>query len=214
MTSIQIYYLVPQNLKKALERMDVDLDISVRQGNISLQELYKQIYNDKKFCREGESINYKHFLSLIYNDINLYAVLEEKVVGVLTFMFTEIEGEKSIIFDGICSPSNYSGLGIGQELINTLIRIGKNNDIKYIYLECRGNVMNYYHDKFGFQVIESKKSYDSDESDDEDNGELNYEMRLDLSTVSGGKKKRTSKKNTNKNNKRKGSRRTRRKLRK
>ena len=83
MTSIQIYYLVPPNLKKSLERMGVDLDMSVRQANIPLQELYKQIKSDPEFCRNEESINYKHFLNLIYNDINLYAVLEDKIAGYL-----------------------------------------------------------------------------------------------------------------------------------
>lgn len=212
MSNIQIYYLLPQQLKKSLDKMMIDLDISVRQGNITIQELYKQIKNDSEFCRNEESISYKHFLSLIYNDISLYAILEGKVVGALTFMFTEEDGEKIITFDGICSPIKYSGLGVGQELINTLIRIGKNNDIKYIFLECKGNLMNYYRDKFGFEVIGSKISYDSDDSDDEE-GETYYNMRLDLSTISGGKKKRRNKKIT-KNNKRKRSRRTRRKLRK
>ena len=73
-----------------------------------------------------------------------------------------------IHFDGICSPETYKGLGVGDALINALIKIGKFNGIKYIDLDCKGSLMNYYK-KFGFKVIEQKFVYDSDdESDDED----------------------------------------------
>ena len=60
--------------------------------------------------------------------------------------------------------------------------------------------MKYYRDKFGFEIIEQRQSYDSDDEEDE---ELYYNMRLDLTKVSGGKMKKryrkkhkTIKKNT------------------
>jgi hypothetical protein len=191
MSSIQIYYTYPDRMKKGLDRMGIDLDIIVRKGSYSFSELYKEIKKDANFCRKEESINYKHFLSLIISDITLYAILDEVIAGALNFMFNERNGNRIIIFDGICSPDKYSGQRVGQELINTLIRIGKTFDVRYIYLECKGNVMNYYRNKFGFEVVSTKMSYDSDNSDDED--ELYYNMRLDLSNISGGKIRKRNK---------------------
>ena len=189
MSNVQIYYLLPERLKKSLARMGIDLSMSVREGSLSINQLYTEISNNEEFCRDEKSINYKHFLSLIRDDITLYADLDGKVAGALSFAFNIKDGKNVIMFEGICSPEIYSGQGVGQELINTLIRIGKANDVKYIYLECKGSIMNYYRYKFGFEITSQRTSYDSDDSDDEDGGELYYNMRLDLSRVSGGKKK-------------------------
>lgn len=191
MSSIQIYYTYPDRMKKGLDRMGIDLDMIVRKGSFTFSELYDEIKKDKNFCRKEESINYKHFLSLIISDITLYAILDGEIAGALNFMFNERNGNRIIIFDGICSPDKYSGQGVGQELINTLIRIGKAYDVRYIHLECKGNVMKYYRNKFGFEVVSTKMSYDSDNSDDED--EPYYNMRLDLSNVSGGKIRKRNK---------------------
>lgn len=212
MSNIQIYYLVPQQLKRNIDRMGVDLDISVRQGELTYENIKKQVKNDPYFCRDEESINYSHFIGLLSSDIILYAILDGKIVGILSFMFFERDSKRLILLDGICSPHKYSGYGIGEQLINTLIRIGKNNDIRYIELECKGSIMKYYRDKFGFEVTETKTSYDSDDSDDEDSIPY-YFMSLDLSKVSGGKKKKNK---SMKRNKRKKvlSTRKRRKLRK
>jgi len=197
MSTIQIYYLVPPQLKRNITEMGIDLDISVRQGNLTYENIKKQIKSEPYFCRDEESINYSHFLGLLGSDITLYAILDEKIVGVLSFMFLERDSNRLILLDGICSPLKYSGLGIGEELINTLIRIGKNNDIKYIDLECKGNIMKYYRDKFGFVVTNTTMSYDSDESDDDDAMPY-YFMRLDLSKVNGGKKKKNKSMKRNK----------------
>jgi N-acetylglutamate synthase-like GNAT family acetyltransferase len=213
------------HLKKGLEKMDIDLDIILRQGDITLDDLKIQVKKDNLFCRDEKSINYKYFLNLLSNDIVLYASLEGKVLGALTFMFNIKEGNKIIILDGICCPKKYSGQHIGEELINTLIRIGKQNDIRYINLECKGSVVNYYHNKFGFEVINIKTTndsdYDSDDNSDDESDEEHsryYYMMLDLSRVSGGKIKRNIKsKMINKSikkRKRKNSTRKRRKLRK
>ena len=132
MSSIQIYYMCPDRVKKNLLKQGIDLDISIRTGDKSLDQVYNEIKNDTYFCRDEVSINFKHFLGIIRNDITLYANLDDKIGGALNFTFNEKDGERIIHFNCICSPTKYSGEGVGQELINTLIRIGKQNDIKYI----------------------------------------------------------------------------------
>lgn len=213
MSGLQIYYVCPDRVIKNLPKYGVDLDTSVRKGDKTLDEVYNEIKINPKFCREEVSIDYKHFLNIIRTDITLYADLDGKVAGALSFAFNRKDGEKVIMFEGICSPEIYSGQGVGQELINTLIRIGKMNDFKYIFLECKGSIMNYYKDKFGFEITTQREGYDSD---DEDDGQMYYRMRLDLSKVSGGKMKKRNRKNTKRNMKRKRilSTRKRRKLRK
>ena len=214
MSIVQIYYVCSDSIKKNAEKHGVDLDISIRKGDKTLNEVYNEIKSDESFCREETSIRYSHFLSIIRYNITLYADLDGKVVGALSFAFNEKDGKNVIMFEGICSPEIYSGQGVGQELINTLIRIGKQNDIKYIFLECKGDIMKYYKNKFGFEIIEQ---HITDDSDDEEDNELYYYMRLDLSNVSGGKtKKRYRQKTIKKNKKRKRiiSTRKRRKLRK
>lgn len=216
MSNIQIYYVCTDRVKKSMSNYGVDLDISVRYGDKTLEQVYNEIKSDKNFCREEMSISYTHFLSIIRNDITLYADLDGRVAGALSFVFNVKDGRNVIMFEGICSPEIYSGKGVGQELINTLIRIGKQNDISYIFLECKGDIMKYYRDKFGFEIISQRETYDSDDENDE---ELYYDMRLDLSKISGGKMKKryrkkikTIKRNTR--NKRTHSTRKRRKLRK
>jgi N-acetylglutamate synthase-like GNAT family acetyltransferase len=207
MDSIQIYYLLPESLNKSLDILGVNLDTSIKKGSLSKLQLYLPIKGDREFCRDQKSINYKHFLSLIQNGIVLYAILDEKVVGALTFSFNVKNEDKIIMFDGICSPIKYSGLGVGQKLINSLIKVAKDNAIKYIYLECKGDIMNYY-TKFGFKILNKRVSYDSDDSDDEDgDGEPYYDMVLDMSKVTGGKKR--VKINTKRNKKLKRKQRTR-----
>lgn len=209
MSIVQIYYVYNNNIKKKTERYGVDLDTSVRRGDKTINDVYEEIKSDPNFCRKEISIRYKYFLSIIRNDITLYADLDGKIAGALSFAFNVKDGDNVIMFGGICSPEIYSGQGVGQELINTLIRIGKQHDIKYIFLECRGDIMKYY-SKFGFEIIEQKVHYDSD---DEEDTELYYKMRLDLSKVSGGKMKK-KKSLKRKYKKRISSTRKRRKLRK
>lgn len=212
MSNVQIYYVCPDRVKKNLPKYGVDLDISVRMGNKTLDEVYSEIKRDPNFCREETSIDYTHFLSIIRTNVTLYADLNGKVAGALSFTFNKKDGDNVIMFEGICSPEIYSGKGVGQELIHTLIIIGKQNNSKYIFLKCKGDIMTYYRDKFGFEIIEQNQNYDSDDSDDEGD-ELYYDMMLDLSKISGGKIKK--KKSIKRRNKKKvSSTRKRRKLRK
>lgn len=207
MSEIQIYYLIPPQLNKGLLRQNIDLSQSLRQGDKKIDEVQSEIKAEPDFCREQDAIEFKYLYNSLNNDLTLYASLDGKVVGILTFMFTQREGKKYILFNGICSPKIYSGLGVGQELINTLIRIGKSFDINYINLDCKGDTLMNYYKRFGFKVINSYLAEDSDDDDVE--GERHYRMSLNLSTISGGKKRRRK---TRKNKmKRKN---TRRKLRK
>jgi hypothetical protein len=188
MSSIQIYYVCSDLVKKNTLDLGIDLDSNIQIGNRSLDQIYNEIKNDPYFCRGEESISYNHFLSLIRNDISLYASLDDRVVGVLNFIFNERDGERIINFNGICSPIKCSGKSVGKELIHTLIILAKQTNSKYIYLECKGEIVNYYCDKFGFEIMSSKMSYDSDENDDEEASYYDQEgpyhfMRLDLSEV-------------------------------
>lgn len=200
-SDIQIYYLYSPHLQKSFDRIGLDLNVNLRKGEKTIDLLKSEIKTNPKFCRNEEAIRFKHLQDLLYNDVILYAEIDNKVVGVLTFMPTIKDGDKLIYFNGICSPIEYSKLGVGKELIETLIKTGKAFNFKYIKLECQGSIMNYYKNKFGFQVINQKTAYDSDDdSDDESSGITYYTMTLDLSSVYGGRKnkKRTLKRNNRK----------------
>lgn len=215
MADIQIYYLSQPQNKKALDLLGINLDTVIGNGDISIEELRSLISSDRSFCRDEKSIDYRYFLSTLTTDIILYAEMEGRVVGALSFMFNSNKTERFINLEGICSPEKYSKLGIGQELIDTLIRIGRSFDINYIKLDCKGErLMNYYRSKFGFKIYkESKPNYDSDDDSDEEY-EPHYYMSLDLSTTSGGKKLRRRFGKSKRNIKHKRNRRSRRKLRK
>jgi hypothetical protein len=194
MEDIQIYYTAPMNIVNNLKKLNLDVESTVRSGYKSDAEIKQAIMSDPGFCRDEKSITKKHLLGTMSSNISLYAILNEEVVGMLTFMFNQTSsGDNIINFDGICSPAKYSRLGVGKQLIETLIKIGKINGVKFINLECTGSLMNYYKNKFGFTIVEENTSYDSDD-DSEDEGEAHYLMTLDLSSLSGGKKKHFCKK--------------------
>jgi|LakMenEpi03Aug12_release.lakeMendotaPanAssembly.Ray.scaffolds.fasta_scaffold342485_2 hypothetical protein len=203
MDDIQIYYAASENIIRNLTKQSIELDSVVRLGNKTTDELKTIITSSNKFCRDEKSITVKHLVNSLSSSVILYASRNEEVLGVLIFMFNENRSrEKFINFDGICSPEAFGGLGVGHNLIETLIRIGRFNGVSYIKLECKSNMVKYYKNKFGFEVSEQKTIYDSDaESDDE--GESYYYMTLRLSTVSGGKKRRKRKTKKNKKSKRK-----------
>jgi hypothetical protein len=187
MSSVQIYYVCSDNVKTNLLNTGINLDNSISLGERTLDQIYNEIKNDPYFCRGEESISYNHFLSLVRNDITLYANLDGRVVGVLNFMFNEKNGERIINFNGICCPIKCSGKGVGKNLIKTLIILAKDTNTRYIYLVCKGDIMNYYRNKFGFEITREKLSFDSDEEQDAqgiyyDEGPY-YFMRLDLSRV-------------------------------
>jgi predicted N-acetyltransferase YhbS len=223
MEDIQIYYSAPQNVINSITKQGFEIEPIVRLGDKDTKQLQDIINKTKEFCRKQKSITIIHLKNSITSNVTLYANLDNEVVGILTFINnTDRYGNKFINFDGICSPEKYSGRSIGEKLIDTLIRIGKLNDIKYINLECKGELMKYYK-KFGFIVTSERKKYDSDNDSDEDSDnedEISYYMILDLSKLVGGNKRRRlfkSKRNIkSKRNSRiiKRNRRTRRKLRK
>jgi len=187
MSSIQIYYVCSDNVKTHVSNSGINLDNSIELGDRTLDQIYNEIKNDPYFCRGEESISYNHFLSIVRSDITLYANLDGRVVGVLNFMFNEKDGERIINFNGICCPIKCSGKGVGKNLIKTLIILAKDTNTRYIYLVCKGDIMNYYRNKFGFEITKEKTSFDSDEEQDGpglyyDEGPY-YFMRLDLSRV-------------------------------
>jgi hypothetical protein len=212
MSDIQIYYTAPTNVLTSLKRQNYEIDSIVRLGPKTIDELKAIIKTSEKFCRDEESITANHLANSLSSNVILYAIRNNEVIGVLIFMFNQKgNGDKFINFDGICSPTIFGGLGVGHELIDTLIRIGRFNGVKYINLECKGSVMQYYKNRFGFVISEKKTIYDSDE-DSDDEGEPYYYMTLDLTTASGGKRKRKIK--TKRNKKSSKRKQTRRKLRK
>lgn len=190
MSDIQIYYAdMPSNVSNTIKRNNYEIDSIVRMGPKSISELQTDLRQIKNFCRNEESISLSHLIGTLASNVILYALINENVAGILSFMFNITpKGDKIINFDGICSPEIYKGLGIGNRLIDTLIRIGKFNGIKYINLECKGRLM-YYYRKLGFKITQQTFINDSDD-DSDDEGEPYYRMSLDLSTVTGGKKKK------------------------
>jgi GNAT superfamily N-acetyltransferase len=202
-SKIQIYYFIPSQLNKGLSLIGFDLHNSLSEGNKTSQEIINEIRLEPEFCRDELGIDQKYLTSSVNSDIVLYAVIDDKIVGLLTYMFTVRNGKKIIVFNGICSPAKYSGLGVGKELILTLIKIGKVNNVNYINLDCKGDGLMDYYKKFGFKVVSSDNSNDSDDEDDE----IYYKMTLDLSGFTSGGKKKTKKYLKKKRN-------TRRKLRK
>jgi len=201
MEDIQVYYYIPEHLL----RNEPKIEHFIRKGDKTGREILAEINQNDKFCRDEKSITLKHFKGLITSDISLYAIHEGQIVGILSFMFNQNPQKQNfIVFDGICSPNKFKGLGVGRKLIETLIMIGVRNACHYIKLECQGSVMMYYRDKFGFKVIkETRAAVDSDD-DSEDEGEPYYHMVLELTPVStelGGKRRNKRSKKNKKNKK-------------
>jgi len=207
MSDIQIYYLIPTQLNRNLNKMNIDLSEILRTGDKKLQEVRNEIKIEPQFCRNEYGIDFNYLHSSIVSDISLYASLDGKIAGLLTFMFLDKDDNRYILLNGICSPAKYSRLGVGQELINTLIRIGKAFDVNYIKLKCKGDALMNYYKKFGFITTYIETIYDED---DEDESYPQYDMQLNLSSVSGGKNNRKTFKR--KSRKSKKSRRTKRNI--
>jgi N-acetylglutamate synthase-like GNAT family acetyltransferase len=166
-----------ERTKYKVARQGIILD-NITKGNKSIKDIYDEIQKDKEFCRNQESIDRNYLLSLVQSDIVLYAVIEDKLAGVLCFMFNvKPDGERILNLNGICSPKKYAGNKVGETLINTLISIAEISNIQGIYLDCKGRVKEYY-ENFGFDKINERTIYDSDDSDDE--GEPHYFMKLTL----------------------------------
>lgn len=199
---MEVFYLCSESLKRYLSKLNINLDASVPYGDKTLSDIYDEIKTNPQFCRDEKSIKYSYFLSILKNQIIIYTNVDDKLAGVLIFMFNEKDGKKIINFDAICSPSEYSSKGVGKLLINTLIKIGSDNNVSHIYLECNGYALRNYYSKFGFETINIETSYDSD---DDEMDEPRFIMRLDLSEkkIGGRNKKKSIKKGTKKYKKKK-----------
>ena len=186
MSNIEIYSLIPPNLNKGLERMRINLTPILAPGNKNIAEVTTEVKENKKFCRDEIGISYNYFVSLISSDISIYALLDGKIAGLLTFMILEdLEGKKFLLH-GLCSPIEYANKNIGKILIETLIKMGKLLNINYIELQCKGDFLMNYYRKFGFIIKYKNINYDSDDEEEDD---AYYNMSLDLSKTTGGKKK-------------------------
>jgi hypothetical protein len=126
MSDIQIYYYVPINLRRGLSRSNIELNLVLNEGNKTYEEINRELRSNPKFCRDEFGIDFTNFVGLLSGNISLYAIVNDKIAGLLSFTFIDFDAKKYILLDGICSPSQYSGMGVGKELLNTLIRIGKN----------------------------------------------------------------------------------------
>lgn len=216
MTDVNIYYSRDNRYQHTLQQNGVDIDAVVSEGDKTIVDIHTEVKADKQFCRNEESINYNYMLSQIYSNVVLYAEIDGRVAGVLCFMFNyRPGGERLFNFNGICSPTQYARRGVGERLIRTLINIAKVSNIQSIYLECMESLVKYYN-RFGFHSTRVSKTYESDDSDDsDDEGEAHYYMKLDVSSVVGGKLRRNSRRRINTNYRKKKKRITRkRKLRK
>ena len=207
MSNVQLYYMCSDRLKQTLRASGIQWDNIVPYGDKSPAQLYTDIGNDPYFCRGEESIDYTYFKGLVRNDITLYALVDGQVAGALNFMFNVKQGERIINFNGLCSPIKYAGAGVGQSLVRCLIRIAKQTSTAYIHLDCKGDVMYYYRDKFGFEITSTKTSYDDDDDDDDDASPTTYYfMRLDVSKVTGGRRRKRTAKRRQRANRRKNTR--------
>jgi len=188
---IPVYYTFNYDTRNPLIRSMNFVGENIRKGDKTIYQVYNEVKRDPLFCRDGKTISYKHFLSVIQNDITLYTLSRDSnISGVLNFMLNAIDENIILYINGVCSPERYSGeYKYGKILMNATIELAKLNKIKYIYLECLGERLMNYYQRFGFTVTSQKTAYDSEEDSDAEEKEPTFKMRLEVSFV-GGKKRR------------------------
>jgi len=159
------------------------VDIALK-GDINARQLSAEILNIPEFCRDESSINVSDLISYSLNGINFYIINDGKLNGVITF---DINVDKIYIY-GLCAPG--PSMGIGTQLLETVKKFAKVNGIKTIKLTCYGSVVDFY-TKNGFK-IESQSEYRSDDSDDESEPKIKFNMIYNV--TAGGKRKKGTKK--------------------
>jgi predicted GNAT family N-acyltransferase len=186
---IPVYYTFNYDTRNPLIRTMNFVGENIRKGDKPIYQVYNEVKRDPVFCRDGKTISYKHFLSVIQNDITLYTLSRDgNISGVLNFMLNVIDENVVFYINGVCSPERYSReYKYGKILMNTTIELAKLNKIKYIYLECLGERLMNYYQRFGFKITSQKTTYDSDEDSHDEVSEPTFKMRLEVSFV-GGKK--------------------------
>ena len=153
-----------------------------------------QLRNDMEvipdFCRDETSIEVNDLKSYLGNGITLYVLNVDILSGIINF---DVNVDK-VIVSGLCVPGNSSG--IGTKLISAIKTFARVNRMKTINLTCYGEVVNFY-TKNGFKIQKQRTlSYDSDDSDDEED-KISYDMIYDV--TSGGKKNKTKQNKTKQN---------------
>lgn len=83
------------------------------------------------------------------DSIHLIALSDGIVVGYCRLLINDNKGK---IMNVVVNP-HYSKRGIGHNMINNLLEIGKKNKVNYIYLQSRMNAIVFY-EKLGFNIID------------------------------------------------------------
>jgi hypothetical protein len=163
-------------------------------GDKTITQLRNDMAAIPVFCRDETSIEVNDLKSYLGNGITLYVLNLDTLSGIINF---DVNVDK-VIVSGLCVPGNSSG--IGTKLISTIKTFARVNRMKTINLTCYGEVVNFY-TKNGFKIQKQRTlSYDSDDSDDEEE-KISYDMIYDV--TSGGKntKQNKTKQNKTKQNK-------------
>jgi len=164
-------------------------------GDKTITQLRNDMAAIPDFCRDETSIEVNDLKSYLGNGITLYVLNLYTLSGIINF---DVNVDK-VIVSGLCVPGNSSG--IGTKLISTVKTFARVNRMKTITLTCYGEVVNFY-TKNGFKIQKQRTlSNDSDNSDDDEEEKISYDMIYDV--TSGGKntKQNKTKQNKTKQNK-------------
>lgn len=156
--------------------------------HFDLGEFMTRISDD--FCRNADSIGITYF-RIIMRNILFYAELNGELIGIISVSAYKNDDGNIIKINGLCSPNKYKDYKIGAMLINNVIFLAKQSNIKYIILDCTPELFSYYN-KFGFDISYPDYDYFPKHT---------YEMKLVLPPTAMGIKRRKNKK-TNKYKKR------------
>ena len=117
-----------------------------------VSDLFQQLGGDQKQVDLNEVLDEKNPITLAYCKDN------DEIIGIaLMCNYNVISGKKGWIEDVVVS-SNYRGKGIGRQLMNKLLEVGKEKDLSEILLftaDHRTSAIHLYRD-LGFQVKDSR----------------------------------------------------------
>ena len=83
---------------------------------------------------------------------SIVGVINEKIITYGSIIIeNKIHGSVSGHIEDIVVDSNFRSLGIGEKLINQLVKIGENKKIERITLFCKDHLVDFYN-KNGFNI--------------------------------------------------------------